>query len=60
MRRLRSRSKTINFGVLFSLLLGSIPGVILGSVTARFVPEVALRSALAVMLAVVGLKMLTS
>jgi uncharacterized membrane protein YfcA len=51
---------SINFGLLFSLLLGSIPGVILGSVTARFAPEVALRSALAVMLAVVGLKMLTS
>jgi len=49
---------SINFAVLFSLLLGSIPGVILGSVTARFAPEVALRSALAVMLAVVGLKML--
>lgn len=50
---------SINFGLLFSLLLGSIPGVIVGSVTARFAPEVALRSALAVMLAVVGLKMLT-
>ncbi len=51
---------SINFELLFSLLVGSVPGVILGSVTARFAPEVALRSALAVMLAVVGLKMLTS
>ena len=51
---------SINFALLFSLLVGSVPGVILGSVTARFAPEVALRSALAVMLAVVGLKMLTS
>jgi hypothetical protein len=51
---------SINFELLFSLLVGSVPGVILGSVTARFAPEVALRSALAGMLAVVGLKMLTS
>jgi uncharacterized membrane protein YfcA len=50
---------SINFPLLFSLVLGSIPGVILGSVSARFTPEVALRSALGVMLAVVGVKMLT-
>ncbi|HLI65585.1 MAG TPA: sulfite exporter TauE/SafE family protein [Caulobacteraceae bacterium] len=49
----------INFGLLGTLLLGSIPGVILGSIAARFSPEAALRTALGVMLAIVGVKMLT-
>lgn len=50
---------TINFTLLGSLLLGSIPGIILGSYTARFAPDHVLKICLGLILAVVGTKMLT-
>ncbi len=51
---------SINFPILGPLLVGSIPGIVVGSIAARFTPEGVLRIALAVMLAVVGLKMILS
>jgi uncharacterized membrane protein YfcA len=49
---------TINFGLLGSLLVGSIPGIIIGSFTARYAPEAVLKTLLSLILAVVGVKML--
>jgi uncharacterized protein len=49
---------TVNFLLLESLLLGSIPGIIAGSYTARYAPDAVLKTALGVILAVVGGKML--
>jgi uncharacterized membrane protein YfcA len=49
---------TINFALLGSLLVGSVPGIIIGSYSARFAPEKALKFALGAILAVVGVKML--
>jgi len=49
---------SINVGLLGSLLAGSIPGILIGSYAARFTPEIALRPALAAVLALVGIKML--
>jgi uncharacterized membrane protein YfcA len=46
--------------VLESLLVGSIPGIILGSYAARYAPEWVLKPSLAVILTIVGLKMLTA
>lgn len=48
----------IHLSVLGSLLVGSIPGVAIGSVASQFVPERVLRSILALVLAVAGVKML--
>jgi Predicted permeases len=45
---------TISFNLLLPLLLGSIPGIILGSVTARYLPDALLRIGLAAVLAVSG------
>jgi len=45
---------SVDLPLLGSLLLGSIPGIVVGSQLAARVPEWALRPALAVMLAVVG------
>jgi uncharacterized membrane protein YfcA len=44
----------VNFALMFSLLIGSIPGIIFGSWLARHLPEAGLRPALAAVLAVVG------
>jgi uncharacterized protein len=49
---------SIDAVVLVSLLVGSVPGIILGSKLAPRVPEFVLRPALAVTLAVVGIRML--
>ncbi|MDE8347764.1 MAG: sulfite exporter TauE/SafE family protein [Acidocella sp.] len=49
---------TINFPLLGALLVGSIPGIIIGSYTARFAPERVLKLGLGVLLAVVGVKLL--
>ena len=49
---------TVNFQLLESLLLGSIPGIIVGSYTARYAPDAVLKAVLGVILAVVGGKML--
>jgi uncharacterized membrane protein YfcA len=49
---------TVNFQLLESLLVGSIPGIIVGSYTARYAPDGVLKAALGIILAVVGSKML--
>ncbi|WP_419757473.1 sulfite exporter TauE/SafE family protein [Acidisoma sp.] len=49
----------VNFKLLESLLVGSIPGILLGSYGARYVSEVWLKPALSVVLILVGIKMLT-
>jgi hypothetical protein len=51
---------TINFALLGSLLVGSIPGIILGSYSARYAPDAVLKTAMGIVLFLVGLKMLTS
>ena len=50
----------VNFRLLESLLVGSIPGILLGSFGARYVSEVWLKPALSLVLILVGVKMLTS
>jgi uncharacterized membrane protein YfcA len=50
---------TINFPLLASLLLGSIPGIILGSISARYAPDAVLKTALGIILTLVGFRMLT-
>jgi uncharacterized membrane protein YfcA len=49
---------TVNFELLESLLVGSIPGIALGSYTARYAPDGVVKAALGIILAVVGGKML--
>lgn len=48
---------TVNFVLLGSLLLGSLPGIYIGSHLSAKVPEKVLRPLLAVMLLIIGLKM---
>lgn len=48
---------TVNFVLLGSLLLGSLPGIYIGSHVSAKVPEKILRPVLATMLLVIGLKM---
>ena len=50
----------VNLRLLESLLVGSVPGILLGSFSARYVSEVWLKPALSVVLILVGIKMLTS
>ncbi len=47
----------INFTLLATLLLGSIPGILIGSVVAPRVPELYLRRAMAAVLALVAVKL---
>jgi uncharacterized protein len=49
----------VDGGLLGSLLLGSIPGVVIGSKLTQLVPDQILRSGVAVILGVVGFKMLS-
>ena len=49
---------SVKFDLLASLLVGSVPGVIVGSLLASRVPERALTLVLAVVLAIVGVKLL--
>jgi uncharacterized membrane protein YfcA len=51
---------TVNFTLLESLLIGSIPGIVLGSFGARYATEALLKPALSLVLVLVGIKMLTS
>ena len=51
---------SINFHLLGSLLIGSIPGIIIGSYGARYAPEYVLKYSLATVLTLVGIKMLSS
>lgn len=48
----------VNFGLLANLLVGSIPGIVIGSLAAIRAPAAVIRAAIAVVLALVGLKML--
>ncbi|MGO8827969.1 MAG: sulfite exporter TauE/SafE family protein [Steroidobacteraceae bacterium] len=47
----------VNYSLLVNLLLGSIPGIVLGSLASAHAPEKIVRSAIALMIAVVGAKM---
>lgn len=49
---------SINWTLLFTLLVGSIPGIILGSMAAKAVPERILRALLATTLTVVAVKLI--
>ncbi|MHC1479434.1 sulfite exporter TauE/SafE family protein [Frateuria aurantia] len=51
---------SIDFPLLGTLLLGSIPGILLGSWAAQHMPENMLRPSLGVVLALVGVKMLSA
>src|SRR5208337_981457 len=44
----------VNYGLLINLLLGSIPGIVIGSFASTHIPEKIVRSAIALMIAVVG------
>lgn len=50
---------SVNFPLLASLLIGSIPGIIIGSLCARHAPEAYLKPVLSLLLLIVGIKMLT-
>ncbi|HUP93038.1 MAG TPA: sulfite exporter TauE/SafE family protein [Solimonas sp.] len=50
----------VDLSLLGGLLIGSIPGIVIGSLAAVYAPEKFIRSAIAVVLALVGLKMLLS
>jgi len=50
----------VEWGLVLALLVGSIPGVWLGSRLSQVVPRAPLRTALAVLLAATGFKLLTS
>ena len=47
----------VNFGLLGTLLLGSVPGVVCGSLLGAKVPDALLRAAIAVVLSLVGVKL---
>jgi hypothetical protein len=47
----------VNYGLLGNLLIGSVPGIILGALASTYAPEKIVRSAISIMLAVLGLKM---
>ncbi|TWD57846.1 sulfite exporter TauE/SafE family protein [Allorhizobium terrae] len=49
----------VNWLLLISLLIGSIPGIILGSYAAPKLPEKAVRTTLAIVLVIVALKLIT-
>ena len=48
----------VDFGLLYNLLFGSIPGIVIGSLISAKAPENLIRNALGAMLMVVGLKMI--
>ena len=48
---------TVNFPLLFSLLIGSLPGIYLGSHTGARLPDKVVRPLLAIMLLSVGIRM---
>jgi uncharacterized membrane protein YfcA len=48
----------VNFSLLGNLLIGSIPGILIGSFAAVYAPAKVTRTAIAIVLAAVGLKML--
>jgi uncharacterized membrane protein YfcA len=48
----------VNFALLGNLLIGSIPGIVIGSLLAGRTRESVLRTAIAVLLMVVGVRLL--
>jgi len=50
----------VNGELLVALLIGSIPGIVLGSIASTRAPDKIVRSAICVMLAIVGAKMINS
>src|SRR5581483_5716378 len=50
----------VNTTLLLALLIGSFPGIALGSMVSTRAPDRIIRAAISVMLAVVGLKMINS
>jgi uncharacterized protein len=50
----------VQFGLLFNLLIGSIPGILVGTLIAHKSPEVLMRATIAVILVVVSIKLLFS
>lgn len=51
---------TVNLHLLSELLIGSIPGIVIGSFAARYAPDRVLKPSLGIVLALVGLKLLTA
>ena len=49
---------TVDFALLGSLLLGSIPGIITGSYAARYTPDAVMKPCLGLILAFTGIKLL--
>ena len=50
----------VQFPLLLNLLIGSIPGILIGTLIAHKSPEVYMRAVIAVILAVVSIKLLFS
>lgn len=50
----------VNFALLYSLLVGSIPGIVLGALASTYAPEKIVRFAISVMLVVIGVKMVSA
>jgi uncharacterized membrane protein YfcA len=48
----------VNFGLLGNLLVGSIPGIVIGSLLTKWAKEGVLRTAIAILLVVVGVRLL--
>jgi uncharacterized membrane protein YfcA len=51
---------SVNWDLLLSLLVGSLPGIVLGSLLSTRAPEVLLRNVLAATLVIVGVKLVLS
>ncbi|MGH7068716.1 MAG: TSUP family transporter [Acetobacteraceae bacterium] len=49
---------SVDAGILLPLLIGSVPGIVLGSLGVRVTPEPLLRIALSLLLAITGLRLL--
>lgn len=50
----------VNFSLLGTLLIGSIPGILIGSLASTYAPEKFLRTMISIVLVAVGIKMLAS
>lgn len=50
---------SVNGWLLLSLLIGSIPGIVIGSRLAAFLPDRFIQGGLALVLAITGVKLLT-
>ena len=50
----------VNFVLLFNLLIGSIPGILIGALASTYAPEKVVRYAISIMLVIVGVKMVSA